>query len=734
MKLITKLTLILCLLTSLFYAQNLQWQSIYNGPADSTDLANKLVLDAAGNVFVTGSSVGTGSSYDFTTIKYNPAGVQQWLVRYNGPANGKDYAFSLAADNNSNIYVCGNSSNDIALVKYNSSNGSMIWSTRYTNARMTSSTGFVIDANGNSYATGSNGSDMIIIKYNSSGSQQWIATYNGPSNGNDEGWQVITDASGNVFAAGISAGGSQTQKDIVLIKYNSTGVQQWVTRFNNTSFNKDDCPAALKLDKLGNLYIAGYSYNSNTFSQPVLLLCKFNSSGQFMWSQIISSQVTFAQAWDMCIDEYNSVYVTGSVVTGTSSNNRETMVLAKYNPSGAQQWVSYYNRTSTSNDCAFSISIDKNNYIYIQNHSKTSGSNNYRVIIKYNSNGDQIWAQPYQGNVQGQGSNDNSSLSVDNSFNVYSTGGNLGNTQAENYITLKYTQPCYTVSGTVTYKDNNQPVNSGYIKALYYDRSSAAVITLDSAGIQSNGAYTLNCNHPDSAYFMVYQDDETLDFVPTYYPSTIDWQQAQKVYTNQNLTNINIQVFRINNSTSPYSISGITANNNQGTNYIKDAIVYAKIGSDFKNFALSIYDGSYLVKKLPAGTYTLTAYRMGYNSVTQTVTITTGNLSGINFNFTNPIGVKGNSRLLPDNYVLSQNYPNPFNPSTKISFTIPNKELVTLSVYDITGKEAAVLLNGVLEAGSHSISFDASNLSSGIYFYKLITENIQLTKKMVLLK
>ncbi len=85
-------------------------------------------------------------------------------------------------------------------------------------------------------------------------------------------------------------------------------------------------------------------------------------------------------------------------------------------------------------------------------------------------------------------------------------------------------------------------------------------------------------------------------------------------------------------------------------------------------------------------------------------------------------------------FQLGQNYPNPFNPSTEIRFSIPETGNVNLTVYNIIGEQVAVLLNGVMEAGSHTINFNAENLLSGIYFYTLKTGNIVEMKKMILLK
>jgi photosystem II stability/assembly factor-like uncharacterized protein len=89
--------------------------------------------------------------------------------------------------------------------------------------------------------------------------------------------------------------------------------------------------------------------------------------------------------------------------------------------------------------------------------------------------------------------------------------------------------------------------------------------------------------------------------------------------------------------------------------------------------------------------------------------------------------------LMIEELELMQNYPNPFNPSTKISYRIPDKDYVVLKIYNILGKEVAVLVNGIREAGSHEIDFNADHLSSGLYFYKITAGNYSETKKMILL-
>jgi len=89
---------------------------------------------------------------------------------------------------------------------------------------------------------------------------------------------------------------------------------------------------------------------------------------------------------------------------------------------------------------------------------------------------------------------------------------------------------------------------------------------------------------------------------------------------------------------------------------------------------------------------------------------------------------------LPSDYYLDQNYPNPFNPTTSINFSLPRNEFVTLKIFDILGREVAILVKEEKTAGSYTFNFDASKLSSGIYFYSITTGNFHQTKKMILAK
>jgi len=101
------------------------------------------------------------------------------------------------------------------------------------------------------------------------------------------------------------------------------------------------------------------------------------------------------------------------------------------------------------------------------------------------------------------------------------------------------------------------------------------------------------------------------------------------------------------------------------------------------------------------------------------------------FSYSNEIEVEVTG---PKDFALYQNFPNPFNPSTKIKFALPVKTNLTLSVYNTLGEKVAEIFNGDMEEGYHEMMFNSSGLSSGIYFYKIESENFNAAKKMTLIK
>src|SRR5439155_29457 len=240
-----------------------QWVARYNGPGNGVDRPAAIPIDTSGNVYVTGTRLGSDTGNDYTTIKYDSAGQEVWVARYNGPANDDDQAYAIALDASGNVYVTGESLGldtgyDYATVKYNAA-GQEQWVARYDGPSMERSfdgaTAIAVDKSGNAYVTGNSGSDLngqeyATIKYNSAGQPQWVARYNGPANRDDLANGIYVDASNNVYVTGGSFGPDDF--DYATIKYNPDGEEVWVARYEGPW---DDFAEAISTDRSGNVYV-----------------------------------------------------------------------------------------------------------------------------------------------------------------------------------------------------------------------------------------------------------------------------------------------------------------------------------------------------------------------------------------------------------------------------------------------------------------------------------------------
>ncbi|MCL4788187.1 MAG: SBBP repeat-containing protein [Verrucomicrobia bacterium] len=279
------------------------WTRRYNGPVNRHDEPVAIAVDSSGNVFVTGASAsGTGSpdNYDYATIKYSSAGVPLWTKRYNGPANGEDFASAMAVDSSGNVFVTGYSDGsagnpDYATIKYSSA-GVALWTNRYDGPANGYDYAYAIavDSSGNVLVTGRSSAnntfpfndDIVTVAYSNSGIPLWTNRYDGPAGEDDWGRAIAVDGSGNVFVTGSSRyyDGVRYYYYFVTIAYSNAGEALWTNRYDGPGGSA----SAIAVDSNGNVFVTGsasYDYVTIKYSSslpPHLSIARDGSNGLFI--------------------------------------------------------------------------------------------------------------------------------------------------------------------------------------------------------------------------------------------------------------------------------------------------------------------------------------------------------------------------------------------------------------------------------------------------------------------
>ncbi len=276
---------------------NKKWDTNYGYASSGSDIANDITVDGSGNIYVAGASDGMGSpvNADFVVIKYDASGSQLWANRVN-PQSKDDRAEKICVDANGNVYATGRTQSttygyDIYTVKYNSS-GTKLWDNTYDYGinkddfprdMMVNASGEVFIA-GNSLISGTIDLDAILFKIPASGSgQSWAKKQGGSLGDVDRANSITSDASGNLYITGMLNNGSPSTQDLFLAKYNSAGTLQWKKEYNGAANNLDE-GAGVKTDANGDVYVSGFSFvtgqNNNYLTQKYQ-----GSDGKLLWSK-----------------------------------------------------------------------------------------------------------------------------------------------------------------------------------------------------------------------------------------------------------------------------------------------------------------------------------------------------------------------------------------------------------------------------------------------------------------
>ncbi|HET9253377.1 MAG TPA: SBBP repeat-containing protein [Candidatus Eisenbacteria bacterium] len=399
----------------------------YASPTTYSDVPYAMTVDAGGHVYVTGTTATSTGGNDWATIKYNSAGVQEWLRTLDG--GGNDAAVAITTDEVGNVYVTGNSAGGFysMTAKYSAA-GDQLWVQSFTTiGEGDAGVDIAVDHDGNVYVTGYNvetstGFDIVTIKYSAGGVELWVRRYDS-GNGEDVPAAIACDASG-VYVTGRSGGAFTT------IRYDFSGVQQWVR--NYSAGNGSDSPAALIVDAAGNVYVTGRSVGSGTNDDYATI--KYDAAGTELWVRRYDGPATVAsQDYDraaaLAVDAAGNVFVTG--------NSAGDFATVKYDAAGSEIWVRRYNGPAAGADWATAIGIDASGNAYVTGSSFGNATTQYDfATISYDPSGTVRWTERYNG--PGSLYDSPHAIAVHSSGDVYVSGSSGGSGTGDDYTTIKY--------------------------------------------------------------------------------------------------------------------------------------------------------------------------------------------------------------------------------------------------------------------------------------------------------
>jgi hypothetical protein len=513
--------------------------------------------------------------------------------------------------------------------------------------------------------------------------QEWVSVYD---RGDDEAC-VITNDDNFIYQAGTGIDTVMGTGVVVVMKYNKAGTLIWDFRYTK-NFGVI-IPRKIIVDKTGNIYVTCMKSTPMLYDNDIYTF-KLNSAGSLKWINGFSLDSNSRDDPEsMFVDASGNVFVTGSC-----GHNSEMQVLTiKYNSQGRLQWFSRFNSTPYEmHDSGFDILTDLSGNSYVAAQCCGFGSNADAVLLKYNTEGELLWYRRIDYN---SGGDLYEKMVMDVSSRIYIVGYSFGNS----LLTI------YNTNGDLLKLKRFLPNggNNFFLTDCKLDKWN---------NLYASGKINYPSNGDDMA-------------VIKYDP------QGNVLWSRSYDCGLGLEDF-----------SNGLAVDRLGNCFI---VGTSTVSSPFYYVARSLcYDAS--------GTQKWVATYSGTDSLCRSKGIVVDSASSIyiscsstnNTMHTGPdialikysvlAGINPGNNTTPLNYSLHQNRPNPFNPVTKIKFDVAKQGVVSINVFDITGREVKSLVNNNYQPGVYEVDFNGSGLSSGVYFYRMISGEFTGIKRMILLK
>jgi uncharacterized delta-60 repeat protein len=435
------------------------WTRYYSSPTEAVDYAVGILVDSEFNVYVVGArSINTPPQPYI--IKYDQLGNVLWqekiesfimgdgkiaialdpeeniiamkpgelhkLDRNTGNTIWSSYigdranAECLAVDGSGNIYLNGTSGQQYLTSKFDN-DGSIVWQTfhnvgdPYPYAYPYAYAHSLIDVDNlqNVYVSGCSNDDYITTKIDINGNILWEKSYAGPNIGEGHPCKIDIDGDGNVYVTGTD------QNDIATLKYDTNGNTLWVKRFHGNS-NGNDEASDLIIDGNGDVLVTGGSFDSESDFDFITL--KYSAIGDSLWCKSFDGiPNSYDQATSLSLDVNGNAYVTGVSNCKTTKQDYATI---KYNSTGDLLWVNRYDGPTNISDRPTSIAVDADQNVYVTGQSSSS-----YATIKYDVDGNFIWQQRYSSITKGGAS----ALSITSNNEIIVTGSSDNDN-----VTIKY--------------------------------------------------------------------------------------------------------------------------------------------------------------------------------------------------------------------------------------------------------------------------------------------------------
>ena len=408
----------------------LAWVAHYDGPEIAGISSTDYVTDMAvrdGYVYVTGYESLFGA--DWATVKYDYAGQEQWVRRYE---EGNGHAEALVVDAAGNVYVTG-------------------------------------------YSRENNDLDVVTLKYSPAGVLLWERRYNSPG-GNNQPNDMAFDASGDIYITGGSWVTEQADFDLFMLKYDADGILLWDRTLDNGD-GQLDTGYKLSIDPGGNAIAAG-------FTEPNAYLVKYSPTGDLLWDREREGFSTNDEWRRVETDAESNIYVLGEISPPGEPNHLWT---TKYDPDGNILWEQTYTGTADYSCYAGNLAVTADGGVVISGQSWDLPFNINIVTIRYAADGTELW-QRLENAGYAHASGDD--VAVDAEGRIYVTGYGYNCSYQEDIITLGYT-PDGDLVGTQIYAGPDYPEQSDYPQAIAVDEAANVFVAAHSWGDNSNDFTTI---------------------------------------------------------------------------------------------------------------------------------------------------------------------------------------------------------------------------------------------------